>query len=57
MFLGAGRALEPLSPVLALVISLWMVTIAVLMWRRAGTRAHAPAPVQPEGARRREGLP
>jgi hypothetical protein len=41
MFLGAGLVPEWLFIVFALVVSLWMVAMGVLMWRRAATRDKA----------------
>ena len=37
MFLGVGLVPEGLFIVFALVVSLWMVAMGVLMWRRAAT--------------------
>jgi hypothetical protein len=38
MFLGVGLVPEGLFIVFALVVSLWMVAMGVLMWRRAATK-------------------
>jgi hypothetical protein len=41
MFLGVGLVPEGLFIVFALVVSLWMVAMGVLMWRRVATRDKA----------------